>query len=185
MLALLRDFNLLISTFRRREEEACTEIWYLLELLGDPDSQVEPSRIPGLVLAKTSLSPFRVVEALQDIFRTSPEEFHYVLKVMPIEEVIDSDLEALASLGGRLESKIKPEETFRITVEKRYSHLDREKVIHTVAEKIDRKVDLKSPSKIVWLEILGPKTGVSVLRPDSLFSLERIRRELRDQKRER
>jgi len=175
---MLRDFNLLVSTFRRRENEACTEIWYLLELLGDPDSQVEPSGIPGLVFANTLLDPLQVVKDLQGILYRSPEELHYVLKVVPVEEVIDSDLEAFSSLGRRLESRIRPEETFRITVQKRYSRLDRNEVIRMVAENIDRRVDLESPSKVLWIEILGRMTGVSVLDPNGIFSLECAQRDL-------
>jgi len=172
----LRDFNLLISTFRRRENEACTEIWYLLETLGDPASQVEPSGIPGLVLVRTSLNPFHVTKSLRDIFHKSPEEFYYVLKAIPIEEVVELDLEELSLLGARLESKIKPEETFRITLEKRYSSLNREAVITAVARKINREVNLESPAKTVWLGILDGFVGVSILDPDDVFSLEIERR---------
>lgn len=148
-----------------------------METLGDPDSQVEPSGIPGLILARTFLNPFQVIRSLRGIFRKSPEELHYVLKVIPVEEVVESDLEELSALGERLESKIRPGETFRITVEKRHSSLDRKDVISTVARKIDREVDLESPSKIVWLGILGRVAGVSVLGPDDVFSLEIERRD--------
>jgi tRNA acetyltransferase TAN1 len=174
---MLRDFNLLISTFRRRETEACTEIWYLLEKLGDPDSQVEPSGIPGLILVRTSLNPFQAIKGLRGIFRGSPEAFHYVLKAIPIEEVVESDLGELSLLGARLESKIRPDETFRVTVEKRHSSLDREEVITMVAKKINREVDLKFPAKTVWLGILDGFIGVSVLDPDDVFSLEIERRD--------
>jgi tRNA acetyltransferase TAN1 len=172
----MRDFNLLVSTLRRRENEACTEIWYLLEMLGDPDSQTDYSRIPGLVLAKTSLNPFQVIEGLRRIFNESPEMFHYVLKVTPIEQVVDSDLEVLSALGESLGSKIRSNETFRITVEKRHSTLNRREVIGAVAEKIDREVDLESPAKTIQLEILGHMIGVSVLGPSDIFSLEAERR---------
>jgi len=149
-------------------------------LLGDPDSHVEPSGIPGLVFVKTFLDPFQVVEGLRGILCRSPEELHYVLKVVPVEEVIDSDLEAFSALGRRLESKIRSEETFRIIVQKRYSRLDRDEIIHTIAENIDRKVDLVSPAKVVWIEILGGITGVSILNPNSIFSLECAQRDLKE-----
>jgi len=175
---MLKTFNLLVSGYRRRENETCTEIWYLLELLGDPETKVEPSGIPGLVLVDTSLDPFKVIGELRDMFHRHPERFHYILKVTPIEYVVDLDLEVLAELGERIESKIGSDETFRITVQKRYSDMDRKEVISAIAGKIDREVDLVSPEKIVGVEILGGVVGISVLQPNDILSVEIERRSL-------
>ena len=38
---VLKDFNLLVTTARGNEEDACSEIWYLLGEIGDPRA-IEP-----------------------------------------------------------------------------------------------------------------------------------------------
>jgi len=38
---VLRDFNLLTTTSRGNEDEACSEIWYLLGEIGDTAATVD------------------------------------------------------------------------------------------------------------------------------------------------
>ena len=43
-------------------------------------------------------------------------------------------------------------------------------IIAKVASEIDNKVDLENPDWIVLVEIIGKLVGISVLRPDEIFS---------------
>lgn len=56
---MLKDFNLLITTFRGNEENACSEIWYLLGDLGDSAVVIDKTGITGLVAAKHHLTPLK------------------------------------------------------------------------------------------------------------------------------
>ena len=69
---MLLDFNLLATTSRGNEEDACTEAWYLLGEIGDETSTVETTRIKGLIVVKTTLDPFEVVKKFREILKERP-----------------------------------------------------------------------------------------------------------------
>jgi len=66
--------------------------------------------------------------------------------------------------------KIGKNETFRITVEKRYTTLHSKDIIDSIAKVVNRKVDLKNPDWIVLVEVFGSKTGISVIKPGQIVS---------------
>jgi len=175
---MLQDFNLLISTSRRNEKNACSEMWYLLGEIGDKASEVTTTGIIGLTVAKTILDPKVVVRRLREILRKKPWEIKYVLKVVPIEGLIPATIEDVAKATEELSKKIIKGETFRVTVEKRRSNLSSHEIIEAVAKKIDKKVDLENPNKIVLIEVVGQRVGLSLLEPDDILSVEKERRTL-------
>jgi len=168
---MLKDFNLLATTARGFEEDLCSEIWYLLGDIGDSTAQVERTGVTGLIAAKTVLDPFDVVEKFRKILRERPFEFRYTFRVIPVEKVVRTDLEEIERVVGNLITKISKGETFRVTVEKRFSSASSKEIIDTVASRIERKVDLSKPDKIVLIEVVGGITGVSVLKPKDILSV--------------
>ena len=56
-------------------------------------------------------------------------------------------------------------ETFRVTVEKRFTTLHTKDLIEAAAGDIKQKADLKNPDKILLIEVLGALTGLSLLKP--------------------
>ncbi len=175
---MLQDFNLLISTSRRNEKNACSEMWYLLGEIGDKASDVTTTGIIGLTVAKTILDPKVVVRRLREILRQKPWEIKYVLKVVPIEGLNPARIEDVAKAAAELSKKIDEGQTFRVTVEKRRSNLSSREIIEAVAKNIDKKVDLENPNKIVLIEVVGERVGMSLLEPDDILSVEKERRTL-------
>jgi len=174
----IHDFNLLISTSRGNESNACSEAWFLLGKIGDKESLAEKTNVVGLVVAKTILDPFKAIEDLRKTLRERPEEFRYILRVIPIELVVRSDLGEIQKAIAKLSSKIRNEETFRVTVEKRHTQLSQNSIIEVAAAGVERKVDLENPDKIILIEILGPLAGVSVIRPLDILSVVKERSNL-------
>ena len=167
----LKDFNLIVTTSRGSENDACSEIWFLLGEIGDTNPTVEESGISGLVVAKTSLDPLKAIEDLRRILKEQPEEFRYSLRLIPVEVVVHTSLSEIIAACSRISPRILEQETFRVTVEKRHTGLSRMEIIEAVAENIDRKVDLHNPDKILLIEILGGLTGVSVIEPEDILSV--------------
>ena len=86
---MLKDFNLLASTSRGNERPMCNELHFLLkEALGDADALVSKTGVRGLVVAKTFLDPFAVMEKLRQILVERPYEFRFALKIIPIERIV-------------------------------------------------------------------------------------------------
>ncbi|MCD6465784.1 THUMP domain-containing protein [Candidatus Bathyarchaeota archaeon] len=168
---VMEDFNLLISTSRGNENNACSEIWFLLGELGDRESLVDKTEVSGLIVAKTNLDPFKAVEGLRNLLKERPWEFRYVLKVLPIEIVVRTRIEEIKRAAAKLHHKILENETFRVTVEKRHSNISTRDLIEAAVENLDRKVDLNNPDKIILIEVLGRLTGISVIKPNDILSV--------------
>lgn len=168
---MIRDFNLLVTTSRGNEDECCSELWYLLGEIGDSAPLIDKTGVSGLVAAKTVLNPFEAVEKLRKILHERPYEFRYTLRVIPIEKVVRTDLGEIQRAATELSSKIGENETFRITVEKRFTETSTRDIIEAAAANIERKVDLNKPDKVLLVEVVGGLTGMSVIRPDDILAV--------------
>jgi len=168
---MLRDFNLLATTSRGNEDEACSELWYLLGQIGDPAPVVDKTSVAGLIAVKTAFNPFEVVEKFRLILRERPYEFRYTLRVIPIEKVVRTDLREIQRVATELSAKIGKNETFRVTVEKRFNETPTKDIIEAAASNIERKVDLNNPDKILLIEVVGGFTGISLVKPEDILSV--------------
>jgi len=168
---VVKDFNLLVTTARGNEEDACSEIWYLLGEIGDSAVKVDKTGITGLIAAKTAFNPFEVIEKFRVILKERPYEFRYALRVIPVEKVVRTDVGEIQRAVTELGSKIKEGETFRVTVEKRFTNTSTNDIIAAAAANIERRVDLNRPDKIVLIEVVGGLTGVSVVKPQEILSI--------------
>lgn len=171
----MRPFNLLVSTYRNREDDCISELWYLFRELGDDSVEAWRTSIPGLVAVKTKLDPFEAAKRLGSMAIERPWDFRYVFKLTPIELVVPTDLNEIAGSAQSLaERKISLNETYRVTVNKRATLLGSREVIEAVASRINRKVDLKNPDWIVLIEIIGNDTGISVVRQGDVVSIAKM-----------
>jgi tRNA acetyltransferase TAN1 len=169
---LLKDFNLLATTSRGNEKHVCFELSYLLrEELGDPAPVVDKTGIRGLVAAKTSLNPHEAIEKFRAILQERPYEFRYTLRIIPAERVVPTDLDEVKRIATELAANMEKNETFRVTVEKRFTSLHSKDFIEAVATGIDRKVDLENPDKILLVEVVGGLTGMSLIKPNEVLAV--------------
>jgi len=111
------------------------------------------------------------------MLREQPWEFRYSLRIIPIERVVRTDLEEIQRAATKLAPKIQEDETFRVTVEKRFTETPTNEIVEAAAANIERKVDLTNPDKIVLVEVVGGFTGISVVNPTDILSVtkEKIR----------
>ncbi len=149
----------------------CYELAFLLKETGDTDPKVDKAGIRGLVVAKTNLKPVEAVEEFRTLLQEKPYEFRYSLRIIPIEKVVHTDLEEVKQAALDLASKMGKNESFRVTVEKRFTNIHSRDFIEAVATNIQNKVDLKKPDWILLIENLGGYTGVSLLKPSSILSV--------------
>jgi tRNA acetyltransferase TAN1 len=173
---LLKDFNLIVSTSRGNERNTCSEMWYLLGEVGDRGSTVEPTPAIGLAVAKTKLEAVKAVQDLRGLLKERPWEFKYTLRLVPVQSVTDAKLDVIQSSALALAEKIGDKETFRITVEKRHTGLSSKTIIDAIAKKIDRKVDLENPDRIIMVDIIGELAGLALIRSSDILSVEREKR---------
>ena len=170
---MLQKFNLLVSTSRGNERRTCREIWYLLNELGDKNPEVDVTPAVGLIVAYTSITPVKAINGIREILENRPWEIRYALRITPIEKTVQADIVEIKKIALKLASKIKSDESYRVTVRKRHSDLRSKDIIEALASDISRNVDLENPSKILLVDIISSVAGISLIEPDSLLSIEK------------
>ncbi len=169
---MINEFNLIATTSRGNERPMCNEILYLLkEELGDTEAQAVKTKIRGLIVAKTTLDPVMVIEKFHAILKERPYEFRYALRILPIEKVVPTDLEEIKKASGELATKIGENETFRVTIEKRFTTFHTKDLIEAAVGEIKNNADLENPDKILLVEVLGALTGLSLLKPSNILAV--------------
>ncbi len=168
---MLEDFNLLITCARGQEEDARIETLAVLKQIGDLNPIVEKTHIRGLLTAKTSIDPLEAIQKMRELLKKRPVSFLYIKRAIPIQKIVKTSLEEIEKVAKEFGSLIGEDETFRITVEKRHTELKTMEVIKAAASKIDRKVNLDNPDRIILIEIVGPLTGISLLKPGDILSI--------------
>ena len=169
---MINGFNLLATTSRGNERPMCNELLYLLkEELGDAQAETSKTKIKGLIVAKTTLDPCAAIEKLRAILKERPYEFRYALRILPIERVVPTDLEEIKRVTAKLAAGIGENETFRVTVEKRFTTIHSKDLIEAAAGDLKRKANLENPDKILLIEVLGALTGVSLLKPSDILGV--------------
>jgi tRNA acetyltransferase TAN1 len=169
---MINGFNLLATTSRGNERPMCNELLYLLkEELGDAQAETSKTKIRGLIVAKTTLDPCTAIEKLRAILKERPYEFRYALRILPIERVVPTDLAEIKRVVAELAVGIGENETFRVTVEKRFTTIHSKDLIEAAAGDLKRKANLENPDKILLIEVLGALTGVSLLKPDDILAV--------------
>lgn len=74
-------------------------------------------------------------------------------------------------LREQIGPRIGEKETWAMEVEKRGWHeYHTAQIVQYLAAAIDRSVNLRSPDKLVRLDILDGKVAISLLRPEEIFS---------------
>jgi tRNA acetyltransferase TAN1 len=167
------DFNHLISCIRNRERNAALEVEDLIShVAGDESVETELTGIRSLIVARTTLEPREVIRKLRTLAIEDPWRFQYTLKYVPIDLVVQTNVDLIAEASKRLIPRIKTDESFRITCNKRHSQLHCTEIVRSVAALVERKVDLENPDKVLQIEVIGDRTGVAMLEHHDVLSLD-------------
>ncbi len=169
-------FNLLVTTYRHMESEAGAEISALLKEIGDKGPEVSYTAVSGLLTCKTELDPLDAVQRIKKIVQDEPWKVRYVLRLIPIDIVVNTDIDDIKNAVQNLVARIKENETFRVTVEKRRSSIGSMETLEAVAALVNRKVSLERQDWVVLIEVVGKETGVSVIKPENVFSAVKVKR---------
>lgn len=172
----MENFNFIITCNRGQEFHAVFEVEHVFSLVGDKSVKVWESGIRGLLLARTSLDPIHAIRSIKRLADERIDIFNLTLRYIPILTVVKTDINEMKSAVKELASLIKPDESFRVTVEKRRTSLHSRDIIIALADIVDRRVDLKNPDKVILVEVIGGVTGISIVRPDDILSITLLKR---------
>ena len=170
--------NLIVTCARNLEGEAEEEIMDILDELGDPDVKISVSNMSGIITIQTKLDPIEVVRKMKEILLDEPWSIRYCLRVIPIQKIVETNLEKIEDCISSISDKIEDNESYRILIEKRNSDISSKEIITNIANQIKNKVSLDFPDKIILIEILGIVTGISLIKKSDILSLEKTKRSM-------
>jgi tRNA acetyltransferase TAN1 len=167
--------NLIVTSAKGLEARASAELKEIALLSGMRKVSIERSAYDGVVEVEVE-DPKALLAFLTNFVRSEPFKVRFIMRVIPVDRVVDTDIQAIKNAVKELAASIAPNETFRVTIEARDSPYSDRELIDAVADVVDRKVDLESPDKVVFIQVFGEYTGVSVLPPDQIISVAKLKR---------
>ncbi|HYC11731.1 MAG TPA: THUMP domain-containing protein [Nitrososphaerales archaeon] len=167
--------NLILTSAKGLEARASAEFKEIALLSGVRKVSLERSAYDGVVEIEAE-NPKGLLTFLAEFVKSEPFKVRYIMRVMPVDMVVDTKMEEISRAVKELSAGIGQGESFRVTIEARDSPYADKELIDAVADVVDRKVSLGSPDKIVFLQVFGEYTGVSVLAPQDILSIPKLKR---------
>ncbi len=167
--------NLVVTSAKGLEARASAELKEIALLSGIRKVSMERSAYDGVVEVEAE-NPKGLITFLSDFVKSEPFKVRYIMRVIPVDKVVDTKLGDITKAVKDLSSRIGHGEAFRITIEARDSPYSEKEMIDAIADVVDRKVSLSSPDKIVFVQVFGEYTGLSVVAPQDILSISKLKR---------
>ena len=168
--------NLIITCARNLESETKNEISKILDELGDQEPEILNVGMRGILMVDTIIEPSKIIDWVRNKIVEEPWLIRYCLRIIPIQSITETNIDKIKQNVIKLKDSIQKNDSYRITIEKRNTSISTNEIITEVAKIFPNKVSLNKPDLIVLIEILGDKTGISILKDSELFSLDKSKR---------
>ena len=168
--------NLIITCARNLESETKNEIKKILDELGDQEPEILNVGMRGILMVDTIIEPSKIIDWVRNKIVEEPWLIRYCLRIIPIQSITETNMDKIKQNVIKLKDSIQKNDSYRITIEKRNASISTNEIITEVAKIFPNKVSLNKPDLIVLIEILGDKTGISILKDSELFSLDKSKR---------
>lgn len=161
----MAEANLLVTFDPTREESAKKEIE---EMMSGAKEKFKVVKIEE-GLAQLSVSDAKkVVKALVKLKSSKFENTH---KWIPIDKWCSAKIPDMIKVVKELEKGITPKDKWKMDIGKHKSDLHERELIMKLTEAIDKpNVDLEKPDKIMKVEIVEKKAGISLLSKDEILA---------------
>jgi len=168
--------NLIITCARSLESETKNEINKILDELGDQEPEILNVGMRGILMVNTVIEPSKIIDYVKNKMIEEPWLIRYCLRIIPIQMITETEIDKIKQNVIKLKDTIQKNDSYRITIEKRNTDISSTEIITEIANIFPNKVSLNQPDWIVLIEILGNDTGISILKDDELFSLDKAKR---------
>jgi len=168
--------NLIITCARSLESETKNEISKILDELGDQEPEILNVGMRGILMVNTVIEPSKIIAYVKNKMIEEPWLIRYCLRIIPIQMITETEIDKIKQNVIKLKDTIQKNDSYRITIEKRNTDISSTEIITEIANIFPNKVSLNQPDWIVLIEILGNNTGISILKDDELFSLDKVKR---------
>jgi len=168
--------NLIITCARSLESETKNEIKKILDDLGDQEPEILNVGMRGILMVNTVIEPSKIIDYVKNKMVEEPWLIRYCLRIIPIQMITETEIDKIKQNVIKLKDTIQKNDSYRITIEKRNTSISSNEIITEIAKIFPNKVSLNQPDWIILIEIIGNKTGISILKNDWMFSLDKAKR---------
>jgi len=168
--------NLIITCARNLELETKNEIRKIFDGLGEQEPEILNVGMRGILMVNTVIEPSKIIDWVKNKISEEPWLIRYCLRIIPIQSITETEIDKIKQNVIKLKDKIQKNDSYRITIEKRNTSISSSEIIAEVAKIFPNKVSLNQPDWIILIEILGNETGLSILKNDGMFSLDKAKR---------
>jgi len=168
--------TLLVTCARNLETETKNEIGKILGEIGDQEPEILNVGMRGILMVKTDVESSKIITWVKNKVVEEPWLIRYCLRMIPIQTMTDTGMDRIMENVTKLKDIIKQNDSYRITIEKRNTDISSTEIITEIAKIFTNKVSLNQPDWIILIEILGDKTGISILKDNEMFSLDKAKR---------
>lgn len=170
--------NFLVTCARHFESETIDEVNGILNELGDDKPTIARTEFSGIISANTAVKSDQLIKKIREKIIDEPWSIRYSLRWIPIQSETNTTIEDILKETMKLVPIMNNDDSFRITVEKRDYDISSQDIIKAIASQIKNEVSLENSDWVILVEILGPKTGISVLSPNDILSIEKEKRSI-------
>jgi tRNA(Ser,Leu) C12 N-acetylase TAN1 len=165
--------DLLVSYSWHQFFRAKNEIVHLLHRFGDLEPEVEKSSVWGIAIVHSGLDNRQVIQQCRQLFDAEPQAFQWAVKWLPVDYWCHTDLASIKqTIDEHIKQQIGENQTWGMKVKKRrWGKYHTIEIIHVLAAGIDTKVDLNNPDRLIWVDVVGRRTAVSLLASEDVFTL--------------
>ena len=168
--------NLLVTCARNLETETKNEIEKILGEIGDQEPEILNVGMRGILMVNTNIESSKIITWVKDKVVEEPWFIRYCLRMIPIQTITETEMSKITENVTELKNVIKQNDSYRITIEKRNTDMSSTEIITEIAKIFPNEVSLNQPDWVILIEILGDKTGISILKDSEVFSLDKAKR---------
>jgi len=168
------EANLLVSYDPSHAGGAKNEVESLLKI-AKVKAKYLPSKIDGVFMLRVA-DPKKLCKTLNKQ-KTALKKTQFVYHWIPIEKWTNSSVGAMEKVVSSLGKKIGQKEKWKMNLNKRlWDKVHTTELIIKLTDKIDRpNVDLSKPQKIIQVEIIKDKAGLSLLTPEEVVDIPKLK----------
>ena len=168
--------NLLVTCARNLETETKNEIEKILGEIGDQEPEILNVGMRGILMVNTNIESSKIITWVKDKVVEEPWFIRYCLRMIPIQTITETEMSKITENVTELKNVIKQNDSYRITIEKRNTDMSSTEIITEIAKIFPNEVSLNQPDWVILIEMLGDKTGISILKDSEMFSLDKAKR---------
>ncbi len=167
--------NLLVTYDPNHKGTAEAEIKEVFKKIGSA-VDFAASEVEGLFKLRTGDAK-KAVGALVELCKSEPSLFTATHRYIPIDAWCSSGVQDMQNTIKKAVNQIGSDEKWKMSLNKRlWDKMHTTQLVLTLTDIIDKPtVDLVNPEKIVQVEIIGEEAGISVLKPNEVLDVAKIK----------